>query len=145
MDQKCSAVLDTTVLASAFLTPGGVAAKALDHALSDYRLILSFDSLSETSRKLLTKRKIRRSYLYTDEAVGDYVQHLLSLAGMTVRDPQPLSGIVRDPEDDMIIACAATAAADYLVSRDKDLLVLGAYGATAIVTPRSFLEVLATR
>jgi putative PIN family toxin of toxin-antitoxin system len=43
----------------------------------------------------------------------------------------------RDPNDDMFLECAALAKADLLVAGDKDLLALGAFRGTRIVTPRS--------
>lgn len=145
MDRKPKAVLDTTALISAFLTRTGVAAKVLDHCVSDCILVLSHDILAKMVRKLFTKKKIRKAYHYADEDVREYTEHLTALAGALVNDPLPISGIVRDPEDDMIVACAATVEADFLVTRDKDLLALGSYGATRIVTPHEFLTGLSGR
>lgn len=42
----------------------------------------------------------------------------------------------------MILACAVAAHADYLVSRDKDLLVIGEYEGIEILGPESLLAVL---
>ena len=42
----------------------------------------------------------------------------------------------------MIIACALAADADYIVTRDKDLLSLRKYENISIITPEAFLEVL---
>jgi predicted nucleic acid-binding protein len=42
----------------------------------------------------------------------------------------------------MVIACALGAPADYIVTRDKDLLSLGAHQGIRIVTPRQFLDTL---
>ena len=50
--------------------------------------------------------------------------------------------MVRDPKDDMIIACAVAAQADYIVSRDRDLLDLGTYQEIQIVTPEAFIQYL---
>jgi predicted nucleic acid-binding protein len=52
--------------------------------------------------------------------------------------------VVRDPNDDAILATAIAARADYLVSRDKDLLSLGEYDGIKIVSPEAFLQVLRT-
>ena len=41
--------------------------------------------------------------------------------------------------DDMIVATALKAKADYLITRDKDLLSLGAYEGSQIVTPEAFM------
>jgi len=53
-----------------------------------------------------------------------------------------LIGVCRDPKDDMVLECALQAAAQYIVSGDRDLLVLGEYAGIAIVTPRSFLNIV---
>jgi putative PIN family toxin of toxin-antitoxin system len=46
----------------------------------------------------------------------------------------------RDPGDDMFLECAALAKADLHVAGDKDLLTLGAYKGTRIVTPSEYLR-----
>ena len=51
-----------------------------------------------------------------------------------------LSGICRDPKDDFILECAETGRADLIVTGDKDLLSLKSSGATAILTPRQYLD-----
>ncbi|HEY1806316.1 MAG TPA: putative toxin-antitoxin system toxin component, PIN family [Terracidiphilus sp.] len=48
--------------------------------------------------------------------------------------------ICRDPHDDMFLECAALVKADLLVAGDKDLLTLGAYEGTRIVTPSMYVR-----
>ena len=48
--------------------------------------------------------------------------------------------VCRDPNDDMFLECAALAKADLLVAGDKDLLILGTYKGTRIVTPSEYLR-----
>jgi len=47
----------------------------------------------------------------------------------------------RDPGDDMFLECAALAKADLLIAGDKDLLTLGEYKGTRIITPSEYLRV----
>ena len=61
------------------------------------------------------------------------------------RDLPPLSGIVRDPADDVILACAVAGNAEAVVTRDKDLLSLGSYESTLIMTPEEFRQGLRRR
>ena len=52
---------------------------------------------------------------------------------------------VRDPDDELLLRVTVAGNADYLVTGDKDLLVLrgtDALGSLQIVTPRDFLKVL---
>jgi putative PIN family toxin of toxin-antitoxin system len=136
------AVFDTTVLISAFLRPKGVSDELLDLAASArFSLILSVSILAETARKLLTSEKIRRSYSYPDDAVHRYLQKLSNLAELVAELP-PLRGVVRDPNDDVIVATAVAAGAEYLVARDKDLLDLRSYEDITIITPEAFRGLL---
>ena len=53
-----------------------------------------------------------------------------------------LSGAVhvcRDPNDDMVLECAAVSGARFIISGDKDLLALDPYNGIRILTPAEFL------
>ena len=73
-----------------------------------------------------------------------YCQALTRL-GRIVADVPDIRGVVRDPNDDMIVACAVAAGADYIVTRDKDLLALGEYDGIAMIKPEAFLAILRAR
>lgn len=75
-----------------------------------------------------------------NSAVVDLCQGLARFATLVTDVPDVQ--IVRDRSDDMIVACAIGAGADYLVTRDNDLLVLGRHRHIAIITPEAFLHVL---
>jgi len=53
-----------------------------------------------------------------------------------------LSGVCRDPKDDHFVACAVEGKADYIVTTDKDLLVLGEYQGIKIIRPDKFVTIL---
>jgi len=136
-------VLDTTVLVSAFLraVPGGASFELLASAHAGLlELHLSLDILEETSRVLLTRKRIRVRYHYPDAAVTRYCNALAGLSTLTSEVPK--LRVVRDPADDMILACAVASVADYLVTRDDDLLSLERYKRIAIVTPEVLLGIL---
>jgi predicted nucleic acid-binding protein len=46
----------------------------------------------------------------------------------------------RDPKDDKFVACALAGDADYVVTEDKDILVLEALAGVRLVTPYDFLR-----
>ena len=137
------AVFDTTVLVSAFLRPkpGGPSFDLLALAHEGaFDLYLSDDILEETARVLLQSKRIRRRYIYPDEAAIEYCRALAELA--TVVAKVPVIRVVRDPNDDMILAAAIAAKANVLVTRDDDLLSLGTHEKIAIITPEIFLAKL---
>ncbi len=137
------AVLDSTILVSAFLGPGGVSDALLAQAHEGHFILsLAEDILTETRRILLETERIRRRYAYADESVEGFIEELRGIANLIGSLP-PLTAIVeRDPNDDMIIACASAASADYLVTRDDDLLSLRAYDSITMVTPEVFMDTL---
>ena len=59
-----------------------------------------------------------------------------------LRNIEPISHVElsRDPDDDKFIGCAKDARALYIVSGDKDLLVLEHYENIQIVTAKEFCE-----
>ena len=58
---------------------------------------------------------------------------------MLSAQPPPLC---RDPDDDLILGLAVQAGCEYLISGDRDLLVLGAVGKLRIVSPREFGSII---
>jgi len=61
---------------------------------------------------------------------------------VSVETPHPSPQICRDPDDDLILAAAAQAACAYLVTGDKDLLVLKRFEGVALVTPGEFARLI---
>jgi putative PIN family toxin of toxin-antitoxin system len=57
-----------------------------------------------------------------------------------VETENQIKRICRDSQDDKFIACAVAAQADYIVSGDKDLLVLNKYGQIKIISASEFLK-----
>ncbi|MBI4673112.1 MAG: putative toxin-antitoxin system toxin component, PIN family [Chloroflexi bacterium] len=51
-------------------------------------------------------------------------------------------GATRDPKDDKFLDAAISGGAAYLVSSDRDLLILQEYQGVKIVSPREFLDIL---
>lgn len=137
------AVFDTTVLISAFVSKD----EGLCHELlalardGTFELVLSSAIILETWRKLLSAEHIRARYRYSDERVHRFCRGLLRIADV-LRSTEPLSGVVRDPNDDIIVACAIDGRADTIVSRDKDLLSLGVFRGVVIISPEAFRQQL---
>jgi putative PIN family toxin of toxin-antitoxin system len=126
------AVFDTNVLIAAFLTEG-ICAKLLIRARRrDFDLILCDGILQEVKRVL--KKKFVASANETSEAMILLSEAALEILGQT----DSITPICRDSDDDLILACARDAAADYIVTGDEDLLVLKNYEGISIVNPREF-------
>jgi putative PIN family toxin of toxin-antitoxin system len=133
------------MLVSAFLRKEGVSAVLLRHAAEGvFDLSLSHTILRETETVLLEREHIRRRYPYANEDVAQFCQTLQGSFPL-VTDLPPLTGIVRDPNDDMVLATASAAHATYLITRDLDLLSLQTYEGITILTPEAFMGILRER
>ena len=144
MPDVLTAVIDSTVLVSAFLTEGGVSAELLRYAREGVFLVfLSEDILTETQHTLAYPR-IRERYDYTDVDVADFLNRLRLAATLVTELPQ-MTVVTRDPNDDMVIATAARAQAAYIVTRDDDLLSLQQYEDITIISPEAFMAILRER
>jgi len=90
---------------------------------------------------VLNYERLRKRYPYYDENIDSYLQLIASIA-QVVNPLSPIEGIVRDPNDDMMIACAAEARAQHIISRDKDLPSLGRYEGVEVVRPKEYMAIL---
>lgn len=104
-------------------------------------MVTSKRILAETASNLLEKPHIRRRFVYPDEEVHEFIQRL-RLTAEVAGEARLAGAVSRDPNDDMVIACAVKAKADYIVTRDRDLLVLDKYRTIAMTTPEHFAGVL---
>ena len=135
------AVLDTNVLVSSLMVEHGPPRRILDAWLEDhYNLVTSLYLMEELIHVLSYPRIARRLCLDENDLTAILVA-LLSRAKVTPGRLR-LPGVTRDPKDDAVVACAKEGNADYIVSGDQDLLVLGEYEGIRIVTPRRFVEIL---
>ncbi|MBI2264530.1 MAG: putative toxin-antitoxin system toxin component, PIN family [Armatimonadetes bacterium] len=135
-------VLDSTVLVSAFLTKTGVSAELLVHARRKaYHLCLTDQIIEETQQVLLEYQRIRKRYHYPDRSVIQFVKGLRAISHLSTNLPE-IRAVLRDPNDDAVIACALAAKANYIVTRDKDLLSMEKYERVRIVAPEKFMKIL---
>lgn len=125
-------VLDTNVWVSA-LEFGGVPDQAVFQALTRDRLAISGFIQSEILRVLT--RKFGRDPLELQASLAE-----LLVEALAVEVTGEIKGVCRDPKDDAILETAWKAGADYLVAGDKDLLSLGEFRGTAIVSPSAYVK-----
>ncbi len=127
-------VIDTNVWISALLFsgPDSVPNRALRRAVRDDILAVCEELDDEIVRVLREKSE------WTDTEIRSQIEKF-QRAALIVRLRHNVH-ICRDPKDDMFLECAALANADVLVTGDKDLLSLGSYTGTRIITPLEYVE-----
>ncbi len=136
-------VLDTNIVVAGFLWQG-----------PPYQLVQqAFEGTIElaTSPALLVELE---GILPREKFASRVAKQSHSAAGLTLRyaelarlvHPAPIPPVVlRDPDDDHVLACALAAGADLVVSGDSDLLDLKAYQGIPIVTASQALDRIALR
>ena len=109
-----NAVFDSSVLIAAFLTPKGLSRSLIQRAqVGQFKLSISQEIVAETRQKLIKSNKLRERYRYADEEVAYFINGLRTLS-IVVQD-LPAIQVVRDSSDDIIMATAIKAEADYLL------------------------------
>ncbi len=131
-------VFDTNVLISAFLANEGKSAQILRHSIP-FTLITSEEILAELFEKLHLPR-IKKKYALTDALIAEYMITLREVSNIV--QVQTSVTLVRDPDDNNVLACAIDGKADYVVTGDRDLLAIGIHQGITVLPPAQFLEIL---
>lgn len=118
-------VLDTNVLASGivgFLNPRSIPGELLRLWRQDvFDLVLS-DPIQEELERTLTTRYFKQ-HIHPEQVAR--VRQLLARYAIRVRITAQVQGVATHPEDDLILATAVSAKAQYLVTGDHGLQTTG--------------------
>lgn len=128
-------VLDTNILAPS-LARGTIRHQIVNHFWHNRGLFLSEYILAETAR-----------VMDEDFGLGEHaVAFIAAMRGLaTLVEPTTVSSGCRDISDLPVLGTAVAAKAAYLVTSDKDLLVLKEYRSIKIVKPGEYYRFLAGR
>jgi putative PIN family toxin of toxin-antitoxin system len=139
-------LIDTNVLLSYLLaptTPRAVTQVVTACLIQDeIDLLVPPEQVAEFAAKAASKRYFRTRIPHA--AIEHFVAELTALGRLL----PPLEAIIaysRDPKDDYLVAYGIVNEADYLITGDDDLLVLGRVGGLGIVNPAGFLALLRAR
>jgi uncharacterized protein len=130
-----SVVLDTNVVVSAHLKQNGLERFVLDLALSrTIALYLSEEILEEYEGVLRRSR-----FALSPQLVKDSLR-LIRRASILVQ-PKRVANLLRDPDDNKFLDCAAEAGADYLVTGNRRHFP-NVWSRTRVVNARGLLQEL---
>lgn len=122
-------VLDTNVLISAILFPGGAPEAVLRLGIERrIQLVTSSALLTEFARVLVEK------FSHTDIQAQERVRRLIAASDI-VKPRETVREIAQDPADDRVLEAALAAHAVVIVSGDKHLLQLGTWRGIRILRP----------
>lgn len=123
-------VFDTNVIISSFLFPG-FSTKVYNFCIKNYTVITSDWLIEELEEKLIDKFKIQEE---TIEEIISLLKHKISC----IRPLNSLPNICRDEDDNHVLQISEYILADFIITGDKDLLILEQFNQTKIVSPRDF-------
>ena len=135
-------LFDTNILISSLLSPDKpgviqtIVATIFRHS---FTFLLPTEVADEFARTVIRKKSLAKRVTvgHMEAAVT-----LLFAFSKIVPSVQHIPIVTRDAKDDYLLAYAKVGKADYLVTGDEDLLVLGSYEQIMIITPATFLLVL---
>ena len=136
-------VLDTNIFVSGLLSKTGLPAKILDAWRAGQYLLITSPPIVAEIRRVLETPRMRKKYFITS---GDIEQLIILLEKDALIVPgrtDVRNAIPDDPSDEMFLACAVDAAADYIVSGDRHLLDISEYKGIPIIPVNEFEEKLA--
>jgi len=123
-------ILDSNVYLAAFASHG-LCQALFEYCLENHQLIVSQEILVEVERILIKKIKLPIELVETQTT---FIRAQCEVCVPLVLD----ATVCRDPDDDHLLGLALGHNIPYLVTGDKDLLVIKNFHETAIVDLRKF-------
>ncbi|MEK7196028.1 MAG: putative toxin-antitoxin system toxin component, PIN family [Nitrospirota bacterium] len=133
------AVIDTSVMLSVAFPKAGLA-KELRDMIADgaFTLVTSKEIMAELYR-IIHYPRILKQFKPSKEDIDEFIGMVMEKSLIT-REHYKLDKIADDPTDDMFLACAMEAKADYIVSRDPHLRNLKHFHGIRIIDVKAFVE-----
>lgn len=133
-------VIDTNVVVSALINPDsppGTIVEAWTRGQLEW--ITSQATLGELIG-VLRRKSITRYLKSTEDQVERFLQ---AVQGRTTQVRiSTTTNVVRDKQDDKFLEAAIAGDAQYIVTGDQDLLVLGSFETARMVTPGQFVALM---
>ena len=134
-------LIDTNVWISGLLW-GGYPKRIINLVEQQKIVLLMSDRLLRELAKILAYTKLQRRLKTVGKNPEDLllrVQQLAELHPDPIALPDTIPNL-RDPDDAIVLATAAAAKVEAIISGDRDLLTLIEYKGIPILTPRAFLD-----
>lgn len=132
-------VIDTQLILRATFNAKSLAARLLFQLQDAYFLAVSLETLAE-AKDVLNRPELRAKFPgLSDAAVA---RTLAVLEGSQQVTLENIPAVSRDPKDDIFLATAVASKAHFIVTEDKDLLVLDPYEGIRVINALHFLRII---
>jgi putative PIN family toxin of toxin-antitoxin system len=132
------AIIDTSVLIRYLIKPSAAIKELIEELwlVDEIQMVTAPDLIAELEGVL--KRDYIQTLIRTEE--GQALLDAITQKADILPPLGPLPAYTRDPKDDKFVACALVGDTNYLITEDKDMLILQVAGDVRIVTPYDFLR-----
>ena len=127
-------VIDTNVFISALLNPLGTPKKVINIAVSQFTILQSEATYQELATRI-SKNKFDK-YLEKDDRL-DFLSSLRNRSLFV--DISHETRVCSDLDDNKFLELAVSGMAQYIITGDKELLILNTYQGIPIITPAEFV------
>ena len=133
-------IADTNLIVSAFLW-GGNPRRVIDAARDGVFELCTSPALLDELEGVVTRAKFEKQFVTLGFTPEELIAEFIGFA--TVIDAVPIGPVViRDSDDDAVLACAIASESGVIVSGDNDLLDLKQYQNIRILTATELLSEL---
>ena len=122
-------VIDTNILINAAADDNSVAFRIIKEVIEGRLQAFATHQTMSENRQMLRKLVRDREYR---ESLEEFFRNL------NIVKIYEHVNVVSDPEDNKLIESAASSGADFLITKDNEVLDVGEYHRTKIVTPEEF-------
>ena len=137
-------VIDANTLVSAIINkPFSVSQEIYQNFINKHFLLIVSPSLLAEVEDVLNRDRVMKLHKHSTENLQKIISELASLSYVVPGKTE--IKVVRDPDDDKIISAALEGRADYIISRDKDLLDLHKFENIKIITLEEFMGILRSK
>jgi putative PIN family toxin of toxin-antitoxin system len=133
-------VMDINVLVSAQIKPSSQIGLVLKHLRIGRYMLLYYPRLLDEFQQVRFRPHLMQKYHLDENEIKNTI-HLMALRGQAITATTSVN-VCRDPDDNILLSLALDGQVDYIVSGDKDLLILNPFQGIPILTPAEFLELL---
>jgi putative PIN family toxin of toxin-antitoxin system len=127
-------VLDINIFVSSFFW-GGNPRIIMERVIDGKDKLFTCKEILQETATVMSRPKFK----VTNEYVTHFIRSIEDIANQISLTGE-IQNVCRDSDDDKILECALLADAEYIISGDDDLLVLGEFRGIKIVTAKEYLE-----
>src|SRR3954470_14971569 len=142
MSNDLRVVVDTNVLVSGLFGIENTPPLKILTAIRKQKIILVTSAvIMEEVSTVINREKISKKIHLNEEERKVFIDELIARSDVTV-GKQLERNFGRDIKDDKFLACGIEGEVDYIITGDRDLLVLTGYEGIKIVSPRDFVDLV---